>query len=211
MDTSLRVSSCPSCKNYRLAMAAGILGLSSLAVSLLGLLATLLLPLAFLVFCGLSLLVNLVALVLGIIGLVQFKILPRAKGQGHGDPGFVLGAVSLRGKSCLLPVLGTAILTLCWPHRRQRFLRDQQPDSWSHNSTFLCGRRASCRPFFDSAPSCQSRLLRVCLPPGVVRSRRASRSSTPVAGRVASRGGFDPHPLPPCVHNLQVKNGSSRN
>ena len=31
---------------------------------------------------------------------------------------------------------------------------------------------------------------------GVVKSRRASWSSKPVAGRVAGRGGFDSHPLP---------------
>ena len=32
---------------------------------------------------------------------------------------------------------------------------------------------------------------------GVVGSRWAPRSSKPVAGRVAGRGGFDSHPLPP--------------
>ncbi len=32
---------------------------------------------------------------------------------------------------------------------------------------------------------------------GVVGSRWAPRSSKPVAGRAAGRGGFDSHPLPP--------------
>jgi hypothetical protein len=45
--------------------------------------------------------------------------------------------------------------------------------------------------------SCQTILLRLSLSLGVVRSRWASRSSTPAAGRFAGRGGFDPHPLPP--------------
>lgn len=37
---------------------------------------------------------------------------------------------------------------------------------------------------------------------GVVRSRWASWSSKPVAGRVAGRGGFDSHPLSPnLVHS----------
>jgi hypothetical protein len=50
------------------------------------------------------------------------------------------------------------------------------------------------------ALTCQSCFLRLSLSPGVVKSRRASRSSTPVAGRVAGRGGFDPHPLPPGIN-----------
>ena len=45
--------------------------------------------------------------------------------------------------------------------------------------------------------SCQSSCLRVSLLAGVVKSRWASRSSTSVTGRVASRGGFDSHALPP--------------
>ena len=49
---------------------------------------------------------------------------------------------------------------------------------------------------------CKTSPLRLSLSPGVVRSRRASRSSTPVAGRVAGRGGFDPHPLPPVLFHL---------
>ena len=35
------------------------------------------------------------------------------------------------------------------------------------------------------------------LNPGVVESRWVPRSSKPVAGRYAGRGGFDTHPLPP--------------
>jgi hypothetical protein len=45
--------------------------------------------------------------------------------------------------------------------------------------------------------TCQSSSLRLSLHPGVVKSWRASWSSKPVAGRVAGRGGFDSHPLPP--------------
>ncbi len=45
--------------------------------------------------------------------------------------------------------------------------------------------------------SCNPSLLRLSLFVGVVRSRWVSWSSTPVAGRVASRGGFDSHPLSP--------------
>ncbi len=37
----------------------------------------------------------------------------------------------------------------------------------------------------------------VCLGVGVVESRWAFRSSKPVTGRVAGRGGFDSHPFPP--------------
>jgi hypothetical protein len=44
--------------------------------------------------------------------------------------------------------------------------------------------------------ACKSFMPRLCLLPGVVKSRRASWSSKPVAGRVAGRGGFDSHPLP---------------
>ena len=45
--------------------------------------------------------------------------------------------------------------------------------------------------------ACQASPLRLSLHVGVVRSRWASWSSTPVAGRVAGRGGFDSHPLSP--------------
>jgi hypothetical protein len=113
MDTSLPPVTTDR-KNNMLAMAAGILGLSSLAVSLLGFLASLLLPAAFLVFCGLTLLMNLVALALGIIGLVQLKSHPEQKGKGMAITGIVFGAVSLL-LLCLLPVLGTALLALLGP------------------------------------------------------------------------------------------------
>ena len=39
---------------------------------------------------------------------------------------------------------------------------------------------------------------------GVVGSRWAPRSSKPVAGRVAGRGGFDSHPLPPYSSNTNI-------
>src|SRR5215216_5486369 len=47
--------------------------------------------------------------------------------------------------------------------------------------------------------SCNPFCLRLSLYMGVVRSRWASWSSKPVAGRVAGRGGFDAHPLSPIV------------
>lgn len=47
---------------------------------------------------------------------------------------------------------------------------------------------------------CATRVL--CM--GVVRSRWASWSSKPVAGRVAGRGGFDSHPLSPIVSSVEV-------
>ena len=50
--------------------------------------------------------------------------------------------------------------------------------------------------------TCESPIPRVCLRMGVVRSRWASWSSKPVAGRVAGRGGFDSHPLPPLDDGL---------
>ena len=40
---------------------------------------------------------------------------------------------------------------------------------------------------------------------GVVRSRWASWSSKPVAGRVAGRGGFDSHPLSPIITKVTLK------
>ena len=39
---------------------------------------------------------------------------------------------------------------------------------------------------------------------GVVKSRWASWSSKPVAGRVAGRGGFDSHPLSPILGNRSL-------
>ena len=39
---------------------------------------------------------------------------------------------------------------------------------------------------------------------GMDRSRWASRSSKPVAGRIAGRGGFDPHPFPPIFLSVRV-------
>jgi len=51
----------------------------------------------------------------------------------------------------------------------------------------------------DTNPSIispQKHRLKVSLLPGVHKSRWASRSSTPVLGRVAVQGGFDSHALP---------------
>lgn len=50
---------------------------------------------------------------------------------------------------------------------------------------------------YNDKSSCNPSSLRLSLRAGVVRSRWASWSSKPVAGRVAGRGGFDSHPLPP--------------
>src|SRR5258706_6516646 len=47
--------------------------------------------------------------------------------------------------------------------------------------------------------TCNPFLIRLSLYAGVVRSRWVSWSSKPVVGRVASRGGFDSHPLSPIL------------
>ncbi len=61
-------------------------------------------------------------------------------------------------------------------------------------------RQHSARGFLSS---CNPFLIAVCLTSvGVVESRWAPRSSKPVAGRVAGRGGFDSHPLPPLFTDL---------
>jgi len=43
---------------------------------------------------------------------------------------------------------------------------------------------------------------KVILKVGMARSWWASRSSTPVSGRVASRGGFDSHPFPFAINQI---------
>jgi hypothetical protein len=102
-------------KNNPLALAAGILGIGSVVISILGLLVSLLLPPVILVFCGLGLLMDLVALVLGIIGLVQLKNHSEQKGKGLAITGIVFGALALI-LLCLLPVLGTALLAILGPY-----------------------------------------------------------------------------------------------
>jgi hypothetical protein len=101
-------------KNNQMALIAGILGLGSIAVALLGLLVSLVLPAAFLIFCGLGLLMDLVALVLGIIGLVQLKNHPEQKGKGLAITGTVFGGLAVI-LLCLSPVLVISILTLLGP------------------------------------------------------------------------------------------------
>jgi len=100
--------------NNQMALIAGILGLGSIAVALLGLLVSLVLPAAFLIFCGLGLLMDLVALVLGIIGLVQLKNHPEQKGKGLAITGTVFGGLAVI-LLCLSPVLVISILTLLGP------------------------------------------------------------------------------------------------
>jgi hypothetical protein len=101
-------------KNNQMALIAGILGLGSIAVALLGLLVSLVLPAAFLIFCGLGLLMDLVALVLGIIGLVQLKNHPEQKGKGLAITGIVFGGLAVV-LLCLSPVIITAVLALLGP------------------------------------------------------------------------------------------------
>jgi hypothetical protein len=102
-------------KNNPLALWAGILGLGSIGAALLGLLLNLLLPgIGIIICCGLALLMNLVALVLGIIGLVQLKSRPEQTGKGWAITGIVFGGLSIL-LICLSPILGTAILALLGP------------------------------------------------------------------------------------------------
>ena len=66
----------------------------------------------------------------------------------------------------------------------------------------FAGRMVFCEEHqtIRNTAACKGFLLRLSLHMlrmGVVRSRWASWSSKPVAGRVAGRGGFDSHPLSP--------------
>jgi hypothetical protein len=111
MDTS----HAPVSKNNTLALTAGIMGLGSIVLSLLGLLLNLLLPgVGILLCCGVAILVNLAALVLGIVGLVQIKNHPGQAGKGWAIVGIVFGGLSILS-ICLFPIFSVAILTLMGP------------------------------------------------------------------------------------------------
>jgi uncharacterized membrane protein HdeD (DUF308 family) len=101
-------------KNNPLAQAAGWLGIGSAIIALIGFVITIFFPIAFLFTCGLGILMDLVALVLGIIGLVQLKSHPEQKGKGMAILGIVFGAVAVI-LLCLSPVLVTAVLALLGP------------------------------------------------------------------------------------------------
>jgi hypothetical protein len=116
MDTSLPPD-LTTRKNNPLAQAAGLLGIGSIVLSLLGIVISLLfhvLAIVGIVFCGISFLMDLVALVLGIIGLVQLKSHPEQKGKGMAILGIVFGAITVI-LLCLSPVLVTAVLALLGP------------------------------------------------------------------------------------------------
>jgi hypothetical protein len=91
---------------------------------------------------------------------------------------------------------------LCW---RCWFLLSSRPYCSLISST-TCARFGSSYGFLNPTLSlpCASTLHRVSLRAGVVRSRWVSWSSKPVAGRVAGRGGFDSHPLPPMFERWTI-------
>ena len=104
-------------KNNPLALAAGLLGIGSIVVALVGLLGFLapaFLSIALAICCGLAFLMDLVALVLGIIGLVQLKNHPEQKGKGWAITGIVFGGLAII-LLCLSPVLVTSILLILGP------------------------------------------------------------------------------------------------
>jgi hypothetical protein len=184
----------------KLALVAGWLGIGSAVVSLLGFMVNMVLPGIGLICCGLGILASMVGLVLGIIALVQLKNAPEQTGKRVGDH---RGSPWRDRPHLIVPVADFSDFHPAAPgtDNRERLLPDQQQSGCSLIRAFQKGRQEfELPPFLLSIElriSCFSRSLRVCLPAGVVRSRRASRSSKPAAGRVAGRGGFDPHPLPP--------------
>ena len=102
-------------KNNPLCLTAGILAIGSLVISLIGLLINFFLPGTVLILCGVGLLMNLVALILGIIGLVQLKKNPGQKGKGLAITGIVFSAIAVV-LICLTPILLTTILALLGPY-----------------------------------------------------------------------------------------------
>jgi uncharacterized membrane protein len=102
-----------------MALTAGILGLGSIVVVLIGILANLVLPgIGSACGCGLGLLMGIVGLILGIIGQAQIKNRPGEKGKGMAVTGIIIGILSVLA-ICVIPVVlvlgGGAILTFLGP------------------------------------------------------------------------------------------------
>ena len=98
----------------KLAIASGALGISSVVISLIGLLINLLVRGAVLACCGIAILATIVGLVLGIIALVQIKNNPGQKGKALAIIGVVFGGIGVV-LLCLAPVLVTSVLLILGP------------------------------------------------------------------------------------------------
>ncbi len=108
------VVSSPPARN-KLGLAAGLLGIGSVAVGLIGLLSNLAIPgFLFLLCSGLGILMDLTGLVLGIVALVQIRKNPGQTGKGWAITGIVFGALAVI-LLVLSPVLVIAILALLGP------------------------------------------------------------------------------------------------
>ena len=107
----------PSQARNKLAIASGALGLGGVVITLIGLIISLvfspMLP-YFAICCGLSILLAIVGLVLGIIALTQIKHNPGQKGKGLAITGVVLGGIGVV-LLCLSPVIVIAVLTIMGP------------------------------------------------------------------------------------------------
>ncbi len=99
----------------KLGLTAGLLGIGSVVVGLIGLLSNLVIPgFLFLLCSGLGILMDLAGLVLGIVALVQIKKTPGQTGKGWAITGIVFGALAVI-LLVVSPVLVIAILTLLGP------------------------------------------------------------------------------------------------
>ena len=104
----------PSVKRNTLSFVSFILALVSAGLLVLGFLLAFLFPSALLC-SGAGLLIGPVALILGIIGLVQVNRSAGAEaGKGMAITGIVIGAITVL-LICLSPVLATAILMILGP------------------------------------------------------------------------------------------------
>jgi hypothetical protein len=129
-------------------------------------------PLTALVCFPLTGFLGLIAVVAGIAGLDETRA-RRERGHNLALAGTMLGGAVILAALCMT-IVGVALLRLLIDAFRH----------WTPGTHKLDSLRL---------PILQPSIMLVS---GVVRSRWASWSSKPVAGRVASRGGFDSHPLP---------------
>ncbi len=101
-----------------LATTAGALGIGAVVIIVVAVIGIFISPAGFAlvgtVCAGLSILIGIVALVLGIIGLVQIKNHPGQTGKGMAITSVVIGALSVV-LLCLSPVLVTTTLMLLGP------------------------------------------------------------------------------------------------
>ena len=119
METPLPAPAQPGQKTNGLALTAGILGIGSIVVSLLGFLLNFVLPVIGLgCGCGLGLLMAIVGLILGFIGQAQIKNRPGEKGKGMAVTGIVIGILTIL-TACVLTILvvvgGPIALTIFGP------------------------------------------------------------------------------------------------